>query len=418
MTAAAQRRTKTTSDLDTPRLLAGIGDAPLTLAEHLAVHGEITAPVSDHRFLSEVEAAGIQGHGGAGFPLARKIASVRAGSGRAVVVANGMEGEPASRKDTVLMTRAPHLVLDGIQVASAQTGAEVAHLVVHRGSPAVAVLQAALRERRDRVPVTLHPGPDRYVSSEESALVRFVDGLDAKPAFVPPRPYEKGVGGRPTLVNNVETLAHLALVAHHGAAWFAGVGHPSEPGTRLLTVDGAVQEVATDVTVGQLVFTDELLVGGYFGSWERLGDVAQAPVTQTGLRAAGAALGASVLASLPAGTCGLAETSRIATYLADHSARQCGPCLNGLPAIAGALHRLAFGGWSESMAPDLNRWMALVPGRGACRHPDGAVRLVVSSLRTFATHVDDHRRHGPCPAAGAPALLPVPGRLRADAPWR
>jgi NADH:ubiquinone oxidoreductase subunit F (NADH-binding) len=417
-TAAARRSGRRAAPVQ--RLLAAIRP---DLATHLAVHGPVPAPSPG--LLREVESAGILGHGGAGFPLARKLSAVSARPGTSVVVANGMEGEPASRKDLALLRTAPHLVIDGAVSAAQLVGADVVHLTVHRGSPAEGALRTAVDERRGRdgVALQVHTGPDRYVASEESALVRMVEGHEAKPTFTPPRPFERGVGGRPTLVSNVETLAHLAVLARVGAAAFAEVGDPGEPGTRLLTVGGTqVLEVTTDTTVatalGQTKDVGAVLVGGFFGTWETLADVGGAPLTHAGLREVGTALGAGVLVGLPRQACGLAEAARIATYLTDHSARQCGPCLNGLPAIASAMHRLAFGGWDESLAPALNRWMGLLPGRGACRHPDGAVRMLASALRTFAADVEHHRRHGPCDAATAPPVVPVPGRLAASAPWR
>jgi NADH:ubiquinone oxidoreductase subunit F (NADH-binding) len=420
------------------RLLSGMGsDSGTLLAGHLAALGDLPRRAkagADYALVDLVETSGLTGRGGAGFPAGRKMRTVAASHKPAVVVANGSEGEPASGKDTLLLRRAPHLVLDGIQIAARAVGADEAHLVVH-GDGLATSLRSRLIERgssgSDDVPVTVHDLPRRYVASEESAVVSWLSGRDAKPTFTPPRPFEQGVHRRPTLVNNVETLAHLALLARFGTDWFRSVGDAAEPGTMLLTVRGpgvpaTVVEVPTGTPIGAVLndfgiteaAAPALLVGGYFGSWLPTTYAASLPLTHQALLGAGSALGAGVLAALPAGTCAITETSRVVSYLAAHNAGQCGPCLNGLPAIAGAIRALAAGQVENGSLTALDRWLAVVPGRGACRHPDGVTRLVANTLSTFAADVDAHRRGRPCPAASAPAFLPVPDASTAQLGWR
>jgi NADH:ubiquinone oxidoreductase subunit F (NADH-binding) len=277
----------------------------------------------------------------------------------------------------------------------------------------------------------VHEIPAPYVSSEETAVVSWLNGRDAKPTFTPPRPFEQGVRRRPTLVQNVETLAHLALLGRYGSDWFRSVGDSAEPGTMLLTVRGPgvpeqVLEVPTGTLIGAVLdsvgITAEaasaVLVGGYFGTWLGIAYAAQLPLTHQALRGAGSALGAGVLAALPAGSCGLAETSRVVDYLAANNAGQCGPCFNGLPAIAGALRALAAGVPEEGSWAALERWLAVVPGRGACRHPDGVTRLVANTLSTFAADAAAHRVGRPCAGAKAAAWLPVPVSSSSQLVWR
>ena len=405
----------------THRLLAGIdGHRPLSADAHTAVHGPLPAPArvrgGDAALVREIELSGLLGRGGAGFPAGRKLRTVAAGK-RPVVVANGAEGEPASGKDVLLMTRNPHLVLDGLLVAARSVGAKELHLVVHRGSPALATMTAALRERSD-IELTIHELPGRYVASEASAVVHFVNGGDAKPMFRYPAVYERGVGGRPTLLHNVETLAHMALIARNGAAWFRSVGDVDEPGTMLLTITTptarTVAETITGATVGAVLeavghpfaHSGAVLVGGYFGTWVSRELAWHLPLTHYALKAAGGGLGAGILAALPAeGVCGLAEAARIADYLAQENAGQCGPCFNGLPALAAGLTALATNGTVE---PAMSRWLSVVPRRGACAHPDGATRMIASALSTFAGEADRHATRGPCADARRPPLLPVP----------
>lgn len=423
--------------VQTPRLLAGVMETGgrAGFAEHQARYGALPGGKirkgGDPELVTLVEESGLLGHGGAGFPTGRKMRTVASAGRPTVVVANGMEGEPAAGKDALLLDFAPHLVLDGIELAARAVGADRAYLVVHRGSPIVAGVHDALAERPGRrgVTISIMQGPEHYVSSEESALVHWLNGGEGKPLFVPPRPFERGVSGRPTLINNVETLAHLALIARYGADWFRSVGDRSEPGTVLVTVTGAVHhpgvvEVATATMVADVVELAggpsqplrALLVGGYFGTWLGPDLAPSLPLTQAGLRAVGGALGAGIIIALPESACGLAETAHVMAYLADQNAGQCGPRVNGLPAIAGAFEELAHGPWSPSRLGDLDRWLGVVAGRGACRHPDGAVRFAASALRVFAHDVEQHEQVGPCEAAFKRPTLPV-GAARTDE-WR
>ena len=420
--------------------------APLQLGEHINRYGPV--PFRDtagrggrHRtadLISETERAGLTGRGGAGFPTGRKMRTVaehgrRSGVLRGqvgtVVVANGAESEPASAKDRLLLTRAPHLVLDGIALAAEAVGATRGYLSVHEGQDELALHLTAMIGERDRydqnrVPIRVVAVPGGYVASQETALISQLNGGAAKPAFVPPRPFEKGAHGRPTLVQNVETLAHLALIARFGADWFRALGPSPGPaaGSALITVSGAVArpgvyEIALGMPIGDLIQRaggpseppQAVLAGGYFGGWLPYGPALNVPMSDAGLRGAGAALGPGVLIVLPDSACGLAETAWIAGYLAGQSAGQCGPCVHGLPDLADMIARLAFGrpdgrslGWAQEL-------LGLVARRGACHLPDGTAGFVASSLRTFADELRAHSVAGPCARVRRRPVLPAPG---------
>jgi NADH:ubiquinone oxidoreductase subunit F (NADH-binding) len=390
--------------LDGPAL-----DAPELHAQHVARLGR--TPHGSAELIALLDASGLRGRGGAAFPVATKWRAVAQRSRRdAVVLVNGAEGEPLSAKDRLLMETRPHLVLDGAALAAQTVGAR--QVVVYVGEAhrrALAVMQHALRERdhRERRNTRVLASPARYVAGEESAAVHFVNDGVALPTTTPPRPFERGVGGRPTLVQNVETLAHAALVARFGAA--AG-------GTALLTVGGAVRrhgvvEVAAGSTVGEALdraggSVDDggtLLLGGYFGGWVDLDQAVDMPVDAGWLRSQGMALGCGVVAVLPASHCGVAETAGIIGYLAEQSARQCGPCVFGLRAIAEAVQRIAAGRAQDGDLHRVQRWAQLLPGRGACRHPDGAAGLLQSALRVFAEDFAAHQAGRAC-VAGARAV--------------
>jgi NADH:ubiquinone oxidoreductase subunit F (NADH-binding) len=383
---------------------------PLPLAAYAGRPGR-------QRLIDTVTRAGLRGRGGAGFPTGAKLAAVAAGKGATVVVANGCEGDPTSAKDQALLARSPHLVLDGIALAAHAVGARQAMLCVHRGSPLIGLLYAALGERdRDVVPVEVVEVPDRYVASEASALVNFLTTGDARPTTT--RASERGVAGRPTLVDNVETLAHIALLARFGDAWFREAGTDGSPGTLLVTVGGAVHRPGVYEIEAGLPLSDALelaggeseplsavQIGGLGGTWLPLEDAAELPLAHETCRDVGIPLGVAALVALPARACGIAETARILRHLADESAGQCGPCMFGLPAVADDMAALALG--DGSVWGQLHGRLGILPGRGACSHPDGAVRLAVTALHTFADDVDDHAHGEPCAAARGPFWTPL-----------
>ena len=367
-----------------------------------------------------LERSGLLGRGGAGFPAATKWRAVAAQPGRAkVVLVNGAEGEPLSSKDRVLMEHRPHLVLDGAALAAHAVGAN--RVVLYIGEDHAAsrsALERALLERPadGRLRTVVVSAPARYVAGEESAAVNRVTSGTALPTTTPPRPFVSGVDGQPTLVQNVETLAHAAMIARFGDSWYRSLGVTS-PGTVLLTVSGAVTspgvvEVAHGATVAEAVTAagglstpaSAVLVGGYFGRWATAADAWNLGLDATRLRAEGLTLGCGVVAVLPEARCGVVETARILGYLAEQSARQCGPCVFGLRAMAEAAQRVAAMGGEAGDLERLRRWAGQLRGRGACHHPDGAAGLLDSALRAFEGEYAAHHEHRRCGAGVARAL--------------
>jgi NADH:ubiquinone oxidoreductase subunit F (NADH-binding) len=167
--------------------------------------------------------------------------------------------------------------------------------------------------------------------------------------------------------------------------------------------------------------SEAVLIGGYFGTWHDISSVADLPLTAAGLEQAGGSPGAGVLFVLSPGSCGLAEAARIMRFLASQGAQQCGPCMFGLPAISDDLAQLAAGRPDGDPLGRMERRFGVISGRGACRHPDGAVRMAASAVQTFAADAHGHARRRPCLAShrgGSRAtLLPVPRPL-AEGEWR
>ena len=419
-----------------PRLLA---PTPADYADHVARYGPVpTARSRSERaaVIEAVERSTLRGRGGAGFPAGRKFRSVADHGRHTVVVANGAEGEPASHKDAVLLTRAPHLVIDGAVVAARAVRADEVFVVIDRENRAVnEVVTTAIAQRAtsgtDDLPVRVVGVPSRYVAGEESALVNFLNGGPAKPMAIPPRPFERGVRGRPTLVQNVETLAHIALLARYGVDWFQSVGPLDESGSMLVTISGAVDhpgvyEWALGTPVADVLTTagaapDDmvaLLAGGYFGSWIPARAVTGLVLTRRAFAEAGGSLGCGMLSVFPSGACGVVECARITRYLAEETAGQCGPCVHGLTAIADGVEAVANRRAAAGTLDDVRRWLRDVAHRGACHLPDAAVGFLTSALTAFADEFDFHERHRKCAHPGAAPVLPLPDPATRDWSWR
>jgi NADH:ubiquinone oxidoreductase subunit F (NADH-binding) len=342
--------------------------------------------------IEAIERSGLTGRGGAAFPVHRKLATVTAARGRKTVIANGAESEPASRKDATLLRYAPHLVLGGLHLVAEAVGARQVRLYANQPNT-------------PGVPVTVPPR--RFLAGQETALLNTINGGPALPTFTQPRPAERGIA-----IHNVETLAHIALIATYGPDWFRTAGTREEPGTMLTTVlttgGFAVREAELGTPLTELAGLDgaqAVLIGGYHGTWLPAGLARDLTLDNATLRRHGASLGAGVIAVLPEHVCGLREAARVTRYLAAESAGQCGPCLNGLPRIANAMAELAHG---TTGTTDTLRWLDLVTGRGACRHPDGTARFVRSALDVFADEISLHT-HGRCSATSRHPFLPTEG---------
>lgn len=371
----------------TATLAESMLDGAPTVAGHEARFGPLPQIPPD-RLLAMIEASGLKGRGGAKFPAHRKLRALAARHGRKVVVGNGAEGEPASAKDRTLLAANPHLVLDGLHLVGQLTGAQCRFLYAP-------TIPKAATERG----VHCVQSPRYFLAGEESALASRLSGGPGLPTYKRPPVFERGVHGRPTLVHNVETLAQIALIARYGPDWFRATESMLVTVTR---ADGIprVAQVPAGVRIGDLigVGASEVLVGGYHGGWLPAALAADRPLATMP--------GAAVIVGLGPDRCGLVETAHVATYLANESARQCGPCLSALPLIAETMRLLARRGRQPGARERLERWAGLVAGRGGCHHPDGSVRFIRSALQVFAPEIALHES-GRCRASTYQPLLPV-----------
>ena len=372
--------------------------------------------------------SGLRGRGGAWFPTWRKWAAVADSSdGHAVVVINASEGEPLSAKDRTLISFRPHLVLDGAVLAAETLRADDIVLYLSRGTKETELtLQRAVKERvragLAEPPIRIVRTAHRYIAGESSAVVNRASGGPSKPKFTLQRAAEKGVNDHPTLVQNAETLAHAAMIARYGAEWFRKLGTQSSPGSTLMTLCGNVKHPGVyevdlgarlggvlEAAGGTVTPAGGALLGGYFGSWLPPNLLQDLPLDVDTLRSAhGASLGCGVLAVLPQGGCAVVEAARIFSYLAAENSGQCGPCVNGLGAIAETMERIAVSNAVPSDLDRVRRWVDMVRGRGACHHPDGAVGMLSSALTVFNDHLSVHVSRQRCYGANVAGFPPPP----------
>jgi NADH:ubiquinone oxidoreductase subunit F (NADH-binding) len=396
----------TWSGIEAPRLLLDTPE-PESLEEYMrAVAARNLTEVGFDDLFDMALRGQLLGRGGAGFPLSRKLRAVRDATegapGVAHVVANGEEGEPASAKDRYLLTQRPHLVLDGLMLAAGALNAELAHVYVS-DLTALAAMRAAVDDFPTRIPLHVFHAPRGYVSGEETAVVRALSGGPAKPTAKPPRPFTAGVEGRPTLVSNVETLAHLARLVRLGPDAIAQDGIPTAPGTTLITVVPDVGlprlvEVPLGVTVRDLLTRLRFLsgavpvpvmAGGFFGGFLSESDL-DLPLSHEAFRAAGTGLGCGAFLVLSA-TCPVTAAADILAYFDRENAQQCGACFKGTAAMHQVVARLTRGGAGADDLVNLRRWGTTLPGRGACATLDGAARVAITLLTEHSELVAAHQ---------------------------
>jgi NADH:ubiquinone oxidoreductase subunit F (NADH-binding) len=392
--------------LEGPRLLSGVSQGP-GLEEH-RVTWEVPAVVTAGSLIADLRKVRLLGRGGAHFPFVRKLTTALEAGRKREVVVNAAESEPASAKDSALMTTAPHLVLDGADLVARVLKARTVRVVVPADRPAVVeAVRAAVAEReaaRSAVRHQVYVSDGGFVGGQRQALMELIEGRENLPVTAWQPEAESGVFGRPTLLANAETFAQVAALCALGVGTYARAGTSGEPGTTLLTVAGdGPGGVVIEVPLGEPLavvmhrcgYDPEMpaLVGGYHGTWLPAHEVARRRLSNEDLSNVGGTLGCGVVLPLAPTACPVSLTAQIVEYLAGSNARRCGPCTNGLPALAASLTALATGG-GMTASTRIASLTELVSDRGACTHPDGTVRLVRSLMTAFPAEVAEHERGG------------------------
>jgi formate dehydrogenase beta subunit len=363
----------------------GLGTADATLADYEA-RGGLTAlrdlPTVEN-IVEELKAAGLTGFGGAGFPTGVKWESLLREPTPRVLVVNADEGEPGTFKDRYLMELRPHLVLEGALIAMRALECPEGYVYLREEyATARARVEAALSELRDAghldgLSLVVSVGAGAYIAGEEMAMLESMEGRRAMPRLKPPFPTQVGHLGRPTLINNVETLAHVPAIVRNGGAWWAALGRDGTGGARLWSVSGCLArpgcyEAPQGVTLGEVVelaggLTDEpgAIVPGGAASGVLPPGLDDLPLTRDALREHGAGVGSAALQVFPRSYPParlLAETMR---FFAEESCQKCTPCRIGNRALEHLFERLGEGEATMSRAR-LDEWLLAMEKTSIC----------------------------------------------------
>jgi NADH-quinone oxidoreductase subunit F len=430
------------------RLLTNIGRVDLGSLERVREHGgyrgleRAILRLSPEKVIAEIQTSGLRGRGGAGFPTAAKWSAARASSGdRRIVVANLMAADPSALGDRALAEGNPHLILEGLLIAAYSVGASEAILAVRRDwTLAIQRLQAAIREATEArlagylvlgtdvsVQVSVWEGSGAYVAGEETALLHALEGDRGMPAIRPPYPAGRGLWGVPTVVQNAETLAHVAWILSHSAEAFASIGGQASGGTKLVTIMGhvvepGVAEVPLGTPLRDLIAaaggptgtTKAVFVGGPGGGAIDAGALGT-PYDFEPIETAGAVIGSGSVLVTDTSTC-MVNSAR---FFIDFSAREaCGkavPCRIGTKRLVEAMDRILAATprpHDGALLRELSRKMS---DTALCQLERIAPKPILSTLDRFEDEYRAHAERGVCLAGAcgttelAPLLQPVPG---------
>ena len=412
---------------------------PLDLAEYIARGGfralqRSLKELSAEQVIAEIEASGLRGRGGAGFPTGAKWRRVRDAEGtEKYAIANGDEGDPGAFMDRMLMESYPYRVLEGMAIAAAAIGAERGYLYIRAEYPlAVRRIREAIRRAEERgilggsamgtgraLRFEVFEGAGAFVCGEETALLASIEGRRGMPRLRPPYPAESGLWGKPTLVNNVETFAVVPWILRNGAERFAALGTRASKGTKVFALSGKIArggliEVPMGITVREIV---EEIGGGVAGgrSFKAVqvggpsggcipAELADTPVDYEALARVGAIMGSGGFVVLDDATCMVDVARYFLEFTQDQSCGKCTFCRIGTRRMLEILVRISEGKGRRGDLEDLEDLARTVQAGSLCGLGRTAPNPVITTLRYFRSEYEAHFE-GRCPAKRCRALI-------------
>ncbi len=412
---------------------SGVVASKQGLKEYLAHGGygalEKALKGSPEAVLKEVSDSGLRGHGGAGFPTGKKMAiTAECTEQPHYVVLNGGEDEPGSKKDRLLMENAPHLVLEGVILAAYAVQAPKAYLYINQNyKAATESMLGAMAEAKKadywgekvlgskfNLEILHQPAPPNYVAGEDTAALEVLEGKEPKPREKPPFPATAGLSGKPTAVNNVETLANLPQIVTKGAQWYRGFGTADSPGTMIFSLNEDVErpgiyELPFGVPLRTLL---EECGGGIKGqkslkaiqpggpsSAFLLPEKLDLPLDHQSVREAGSSIGCGVVRFLTDGQCIVEETLKIAEFFSRESCDQCPACRMETNMLVTILKKVQQGGGQEALLDQLSKVIAFNKGKGFCNLINMPGPPIESAFKLFPDDFQAHLTTGRCPTA-------------------
>jgi NADH:ubiquinone oxidoreductase subunit F (NADH-binding) len=379
--------------------------------------------------IKEVSNAELRGRGGAGFPTGKKWSFTRECAEEPhYLVMNGGEDEPGSKKDRVLMENLPHLVIEGVILAAYAIGASKAYLYINANyEAAIKSITNALAEAKDAgywgenvlgnnfsVGIEITPAPHNYVAGEDTAALEVIEGKKAWPRQKPPFPVTVGLFGKPTAVNNVETLANVPPILLHGADWYRGFGTADSSGTMIFSLNEDVNrpgiyELPFGTPLRHLV---EACGGGMKGGRKIKAimpaapssaflapDKIDTPLDHNSMREAGSALGCGVVKLVPQGSCIVEEVLKISEFFTAECCGQCPACRMETNTLTSLLKKVQQGQGGQAILEQFGKILAFNRGKGFCNLISMPGPPIESALKLFPEDFAAHLSTGKCPAA-------------------
>lgn len=412
-------------------LLATNGQPVSTLADYERTGGyqalaKVLTRMRPEDVILEVKRSRLRGRGGGGYPTGLKWAkgAVREEEPK-YFCCNAAEGEPGTLKDRYLIRQNPHQLLEGLIIGAYAVGARQAYLCIkHHFTDEIRVLEQAITEAKARgylgrqimgtsvdMELTVIKGPASYLYGEETAMLEVIEGRAPMPRQSPPYPTERGLFGKPTVVNNVETLANIPHIIRHGANWFLGIGTSQCPGTMVFSLTGAVERPGTyELPMGtplrELIYTH----GGGIAGGRRLkavfpGGPSNTILTESSLdvgmdydslQAIGSGLGSGGPIVFDDTACMVGVALDLCAFFMNESCGQCPPCRMGTSNLTEALRQLEDGRGNAETIERLDQLPKFVKDTGFCTLIDGAANVVESTMRFFRAEYRAHVQEKGC----------------------
>jgi len=382
--------------------------------------------MKSEEIVEQVKISNLRGRGGAGFPTGVKWTFLPKDVRPRYLCVNADESEPGTCKDRYIIEFDPHMLLEGIAIACYALDIHLAYIYI-RGEFAkqARALEKALAEARAEgiigpklagrnfaLEVHVARGAGAYICGEESALMESLEGKKGYPRFKPPFPAIVGLWGKPTIINNVETLANLPWIVEHGGAAFTALGTPKSGGTRLFCVSGNVKqpgiyEKPVHYNLRKLIYEDcggppsgrpvKAVIPGGSSSPVLRGDEIDVSMEFDALKAAGTMAGSGGVIVMDDSVCMVRALSRIAMFYAEESCGQCTPCRQGTPWMEHLLERIEHGEGTRSDVELLEQLPGNIMGQTICALGDAAAMPVQSFVKKFRKEFLDHVEHRGCP---------------------
>jgi NADH-quinone oxidoreductase subunit F len=379
--------------------------------------------------IKEVSNAGLRGRGGAAFPTGKKWSLTReCAELPRYLVMNGGEDEPGSKKDRVLMENLPHLVIEGVILAAYATGASKAYLYINANyETAINSITDALAEAKQAgywgenvlgsnfsLDIEITPAPHNYVAGEDTAALEVIEGKKAWPRQKPPFPVAVGLFGKPTAVNNVETLANAPPILLHGADWYRGFGTAESSGTMIFSLNDDVNRPGVyELPFGTpLRYLIEECGGGMKGGRKikaimpaapssafLAADKIDTPLDHSSMREAGSALGCGVVRLVPEGSCIVEEVLKISEFFTAESCGQCPACRMETNTLTSLLKKVLQGQGGQPILEQFGKVLAFNKGKGFCNLIAMPGPPIESALKLFPEDFRTHLATGKCPPA-------------------